>query len=125
MAALYSLGAHGIMTLNDFKSIVGDRQMGIGSLPVRLGAQRAACVASFLMALPQLVVSILLFSWNHATQAAVILVLLAVQLAMMVRFVRQPVERAVWYSGLGVPFFVSGMMVCAFAIRGGGAAGGA
>ena len=26
---LYSIGAHGIMTLNDFKSIEGDRHMGI------------------------------------------------------------------------------------------------
>ena len=37
VAALYSAGAHGIMTLNDFKSVEGDRRMGIGSLPVRLG----------------------------------------------------------------------------------------
>ena len=28
------------MTLNDFKSIEGDRQMGIGSLPVQLGVDR-------------------------------------------------------------------------------------
>jgi transcriptional regulator PpsR len=35
LAALYSAGAHGIMTLNDFKSVEGDRQMGVGSLPVR------------------------------------------------------------------------------------------
>ena len=40
--ALYSVGAHGIMTLNDFKSVEGDRRMGIGSLPVRLGVERAA-----------------------------------------------------------------------------------
>ena len=40
LAALYSLGAHGIMTLNDFKSVEGDRRMGIGSLPVRLGRSR-------------------------------------------------------------------------------------
>jgi chlorophyll synthase len=38
VAVLYSLGAHGIMTLNDFKSIEGDRRTGVGSLPVRLGA---------------------------------------------------------------------------------------
>ena len=46
-ALLYSAGAHGIMTLNDFKAVEGDRRMGIGSLPVRLGVQgaaRAACV---------------------------------------------------------------------------------
>ena len=34
LAVLYSVGAHGIMTLNDFKSVEGDRQMGIRSLPV-------------------------------------------------------------------------------------------
>ncbi|MEJ2504482.1 MAG: (bacterio)chlorophyll synthase, partial [Gemmatimonadota bacterium] len=38
LAVLYSGGAHGIMTLNDFKSMEGDRRHGIGSLPVRLGA---------------------------------------------------------------------------------------
>src|SRR5208337_59355 len=56
IAALYSAGAHGIMTLNDFKSIEGDRRMGIGSLPVRLGAEHAAEVACVAMALPQFVV---------------------------------------------------------------------
>jgi chlorophyll synthase len=34
---LYGLGAHGIMTLNDFKSIEGDRRTGVDSLPVLLG----------------------------------------------------------------------------------------
>ena len=50
LAALYSVGAHGIMTLNDFKSVEGDRQMGIGSLPVRLGVDGAARVACLMMA---------------------------------------------------------------------------
>jgi chlorophyll/bacteriochlorophyll a synthase len=44
------------MTLNDFKSIEGDRQMGIGSLPARLGVTTAARVACAVMALPQAVV---------------------------------------------------------------------
>jgi chlorophyll synthase len=37
MAGLYSFGAHGIMTLNDFKSVEGDLQVGIDSLPAMLG----------------------------------------------------------------------------------------
>ena len=41
LALLYSIGAHGIMTLNDFKSVEGDRRMGVRSLPVQLGVQRA------------------------------------------------------------------------------------
>ena len=44
------------MTLNDFKSVEGDRRIGIGSLPVRLGAERAARVACVVMAVPQVVV---------------------------------------------------------------------
>ena len=50
LAALYSLGAHGIMTLNDFKSVEGDAAMGIRSLPVQLGVERAAVVACVAMA---------------------------------------------------------------------------
>src|SRR5579871_241858 len=45
LAALYSAGAHGIMTLNDFKSVEGDRLLGIRSLPVRLGVVNAGRVA--------------------------------------------------------------------------------
>ena len=56
LAGLYSLGAHGIMTLNDFKSIEGDTRFGLRSLPVILGAEMAAKVACIFMALPQAVV---------------------------------------------------------------------
>src|ERR1700754_1904317 len=41
IAGLYSVGAHGIMTLNDFKSVEGDQRMGIRSLPVSLGVENA------------------------------------------------------------------------------------
>src|SRR5262249_4472740 len=62
LALLYSIGAHGIMTLNDFKSVEGDRRTGIGSLPVRLGERQAALVACAVMAGPQAVVVALLVS---------------------------------------------------------------
>lgn len=117
LAALYSIGAHGIMTLNDFKSIRGDREMGIASLPVQLGTQGAARVAAAVMAAPQVVVIGLLLAWGRPTQAYIVVGLLAVQLMMMARFLRAPVERALWYSGLGIPLYVSGMMASAVAIR--------
>ena len=66
VAALYSLGAHGIMTLNDFKSVDGDRQLGIGSLPVRLGVDMAGRVACFVMAFAQAVVIALLLLWGKS-----------------------------------------------------------
>jgi chlorophyll/bacteriochlorophyll a synthase len=117
LAALYSAGAHGIMTLNDFKSIGGDTRMGIGSLPVRLGPQRAAQVACWAMALPQVAVIALLVDWGQPLHAAGVAALLAIQALMMRRFLGAPVERALWYSGFGVPLFVLGMLVSAFALR--------
>ncbi len=120
LAALYSAGAHGIMTLNDFKSVAGDRQMGIASLPVQLGVRRAAQVACAFMFVPQVFVVLLLLSWDRPTHALGIVALLALQWVLMKRFLASPSERAVWYSGFGVPLFVAGMMVSAFALRGAG-----
>jgi chlorophyll/bacteriochlorophyll a synthase len=56
MAALYAFGAHGIMTLNDFKALEGDRQHGVRSLPVVLGPEVAAKIACTVMGLAQLLV---------------------------------------------------------------------
>jgi chlorophyll synthase len=117
LAALYSAGAHGIMTLNDFKSIEGDARMGIGSLPVRLGPQRAAQVACAVMLLPQAAVVALLLDWGQGRHAAGVAALIVAQALMMRRFLAAPRERALWLSGLGVPLFVLGMLVAAFALR--------
>ena len=118
LALLYSVGAHGIMTLNDFKAVEGDRQMGVRSLPVQLGIQRAAHVACWMMAVPQLAVVALLLTWDRPLHAIGVALLLFVQLGMMYHFLASASKRALWYSGFGVPFFVSGMMVSAFAVRG-------
>jgi chlorophyll/bacteriochlorophyll a synthase len=118
LALLYSVSAHGIMTLNDFKSVEGDRQMGVGSLPVRLGVDAAARTACWVMAVPQLCVLGLLLSWGQPWHALAVAALITLQALMMRRFVQQPTARAIWYSGFGVPLFVIGMMVSAFALRG-------
>jgi chlorophyll synthase len=118
LAALYSLGAHGIMTLNDFKSIDGDRALGIRSLPVQLGAQRAGQVACVAMGLPQLAVVFLLAYWGRGFYAAAIGIFLAVQVGLMHKLLAAPRERAPWYNGTGVTLYVAGMLVSAFALRG-------
>lgn len=118
LALLYSIGAHGIMTLNDFKAVEGDRTMGIRSLPVQLGVQRAGRVACWIMALPQVVVVLLLAHWQRPGHALAVALLLVLQLALMDRFLESVSQRALWYSGFGVPLFVGGMMVAAFALRG-------
>ena len=72
IALLYSVGAHGIMTLNDFKSIEGDRRMGIDSLPVLLGAGAPRAFACLVMAVPQVAVVGLLLAWRPPFHAAAV-----------------------------------------------------
>lgn len=118
IAALYAIGAHGIMTLNDFKALEGDRQMGVNSLPVRLGPERAARVACWIMAVPQAVVLVLLFAWGAPIFAVAIAIALLLQLLAMRKMLGDPKALAPWYNATGVSLYVSGMMVAAFALRG-------
>ena len=117
VALLYGIGAHGIMTLNDFKALEGDRQMGVNSLPVTLGPERAARLACYVMAIPQIAVIVLLFLWDRPWFGLAIVVSLILQLYAMQVLLRDPKGKAPWYNGTGVMLYVSGMMVTAFAIR--------
>jgi chlorophyll/bacteriochlorophyll a synthase len=116
IALLYSVGAHGIMTLNDFKSVEGDKRMGINSLPVLLGVGNAARFACLVMAVPQIAVVALLMSWQRPFYAAVVAVLLLAQLFLMVHFLKSPRQRAPWYNGTGISCYVVGMLISAFAL---------
>ena len=118
LAALYSAGAHGIMTLNDFKAREGDAVMGIRSLPTRLGPERAAVVACLFMVAAQAVVVAVLAGWGLDGAGMVVSALILAQLPLMAWFLARPVERALHLSAFGVPLYVSGMMVSAFALGG-------
>ncbi|MDX2288129.1 MAG: chlorophyll synthase ChlG [Hyphomicrobiaceae bacterium] len=117
IAALYSAGAQGIMTLNDFKAVEGDRRMGLRSLPVVLGVDNAARLACVVMALPQAIVVALLFTWGLTTYAFVVAGLLAVQLVLMRRLLGDPKAHAPWYNATGTSLYVSGMLASALALR--------
>jgi chlorophyll/bacteriochlorophyll a synthase len=117
IALLYGIGAHGIMTLNDFKAIEGDRRTGINSLPVLLGPERAAVVACWMMAVPQVVVVGLLFAWGAVLSPLIIIALLGVQAWAMRRMMTDPRKLAPWYNATGVGPYVLGMLAAAFALR--------
>jgi chlorophyll/bacteriochlorophyll a synthase len=117
LALLYSLGAHGIMTLNDFKSVEGDERMGVLSLPVQLGVKKAVELACVVMAAPQFVVIGFLFSWSRPFHAIVVTALLAGQFGLMVRLLKNPRQHASWYNATGTTLYVLGMLVSAFALR--------
>ena len=121
VAVLYGLGAHGIMTINDFKAIEGDRQMGLKSLPVTLGPVDAATVAGTGMIMAQLVVVFLLLIWGAPVHAGLIALGIGVQVWAFGRWRKDPARLAPWFNGTGVGPYVLGMMVAAFALRGIGA----
>ncbi len=106
------------MTLNDFKSIDGDRQMGVRSLPAQLGADKAAKLACVVMLTPQLVVLGLLNHWQSHWQSVPVILLIGIQLLAMRHMLAAPRERAPWYNGTGVTAYVTGMMIAATALPG-------
>jgi chlorophyll synthase len=116
LALLYSLGAHGIMTLNDFKAIEGDRRLGLRSLPVVLGPKTAARVACVVMAAPQLAAAGLLLAWDRPWFAGLLLAGIAAQGLLMARLLRDPQRYAPWYNATGTSLFVLGMLACAVAV---------
>ena len=105
------------MTLNDFKSIEGDRALGLRSIPVQMGSDNAAVFACLVMALPQTLVVSLLLVWDRVWHAGLVGLLLAGQLALMAHFLHAPRERAAWYNGTGTTLYVLGMLAAAFALR--------
>ncbi len=117
LALLYSLGAHGIMTVNDFKSVDGDVRMGIRTLPVQLGIVGAARLTCFMMLFAQSIVIVALWSWGQPLYAAGVAALSVAQVATMPTFINSPRERAPWFNGTGISLYVLGMLVSAFAVR--------
>lgn len=115
---LYSLGAHGIMTLNDFKAVQGDRATGLQSLPVTMGVRAAAIFACAVMALAQIAVVGLLFWQGLTLSAAIVALFVAIQIALMVRLVGDPAKLAPWYNATGVSLYVFGMLAAALGLGG-------
>ena len=116
--ALYSVGAWGIMTLNDFKAVAGDRVTGVRSLPVTLGVRPAARLACIVMAVPQALVIALLLRQEHRVVALAVTALLAVQFVLMRRLLRDPAAHAPWYNATGTGLYVLGMMASALGLGG-------
>ena len=119
LAALYSFGAYGIMVLNDFKAVEGDRLLGLKSLPAELGVDSAARIACAVMAAPQvIVVTLLVVAWDRPWHGLAVAVVLAVQLGLMSRLLSDPKKFTPWYNATGTTLYVIGMLISAFAVRG-------
>lgn len=117
VAMLYSVGAHGIMTLNDFKSVEGDTRLGVKTLPVQMGSARAARFACWVMGLSQLAVVVCLAIWKMPIAMLIVAGSLLAQLLCMRKMLTDPQQYAPWYNATGVSLYVSGMMATAVAFH--------
>jgi chlorophyll/bacteriochlorophyll a synthase len=118
VALLYSFGAHGIMTINDFKSMDGDRVSGVHTIPVLHGAWGAAWLAVLTMDIAQLWVILMFAVWGRWLVAAIIAALFLAQLPLQAKFIGDPRGRAIFYNASGTTLFVWGMLAAAIGIRG-------
>ncbi|GIU66711.1 chlorophyll synthase ChlG [Candidatus Phycosocius spiralis] len=116
LAGLYALGAHGIMTLNDFKAVEGDRQLGLRSLPVIMGVDKAARFACAVMALPQIIVVALLVHWGLPYHGVAVGLALVAQFGLMRRLLSDPLKHTPWYNATGTSLYVLGMLASAIAV---------
>ena len=113
----YSLAGLGIAVVNDFKSVEGDRALGLRSLPVVFGTRTASWIsAAMIDGFQLLMVGVLIAIGQHLS--AVLLVLLVIpQITFQdIWLLRDPVAFDVKYQASAQPFLVIGMLVTALAI---------
>ena len=113
----YSLAGLGIAVINDFKSVEGDKALGLQSLPVVFGITRASWISAGMIDFFQLaMVGVLIAIGQHF--ASVILVLLIIpQITFQdIWLLRDPLEYDVKYQASAQPFLILGMLVTALAI---------
>ncbi len=120
LASLFSLGAHGLMTLNDFKSFEGDRALGLRSLPVMLGERKAIRVAITGINLFQALAMAYVLGNGAWIAAGAMNLLLILQLPMQRKLAKDPKRNAPVYCASAIPLFCWSMLAAALAVRFGG-----
>lgn len=117
LTLVYSLAGLGIAVVNDFKSVEGDRQLGLQSLPVMFGINTAAWICVIMIDLFQAGVALYLISINQNLSATILLLLIIPQITFQdMYFLRNPLENDVKYQASAQPFLVLGMLVTGLAL---------
>jgi chlorophyll/bacteriochlorophyll a synthase len=117
VAGLFTLSSTGTMTINDFKSIEGDRQVGIRTLPVVFGETNAALIAAVLINAGQILAAGYMFLIGQTAYGVIVGALVIPQFFLQFALVKSPATMDVRYNAIAQNFLVAGMLVCAFAIR--------
>jgi chlorophyll synthase len=121
LTLFYSLAGLGIAIVNDFKSVEGDRQLGLNSLPVMFGIQTAALICVVMIDVFQGLVAGYLVSIHENLYAAILALLIIPQITFQdMYFLRDPIGNDVKYQASAQPFLVLGMLVTGLALGHGG-----
>ena len=117
LTLFYSLSGLGIAVVNDFKSVEGDRQLGLQSLPVMFGIQAAAWICVLMIDIFQVGVALYLVAVGQQLYATILLLLVIPQVTFQdMYFLRNPLENDVKYQASAQPFLVIGMLVTGLAL---------
>jgi chlorophyll synthase len=117
LTLFYSLAGLGIAVVNDFKSVEGDRQLGLKSLPVMVGVTTAAWICVVMIDVFQIGVAGYLIHIHQNLNAAILLLFVIPQITFQdMYFLRNPLENDVKYQASAQPFLVLGMLVTALAL---------
>ena len=102
----------GIAIVNDFKSIEGDRELGLQSLPVAFGIDTAKYICAGCVTFTQLGVAAYLYSIGESAYAAGLLALIIPQIYFQATLLLpDPVANDVKYQGSSQPFLVFGILL--------------
>lgn len=114
---LYSIAGLGIAIVNDFKSIEGDRELGLQSLPVAFGVDTAKYICAGSVTLTQLGVAGYLAAIGETTYAGILLALILPQVYFQATLLLpDPIENDVKYQASAQPFLVFGILATALAV---------
>jgi chlorophyll/bacteriochlorophyll a synthase len=117
LTVVYSLAGLGIAIVNDFKSVEGDRQLGLKSLPVMFGVNTAAWICVIMIDVFQVAIAAYLIYIHEQLYAAILLLLVIPQMTFQdMYFLRDPLKNDVKYQASAQPFLVLGMLVAGLAI---------
>jgi len=117
LTLFYSLAGLGIAIVNDFKSVEGDRQLGLNSLPVMFGITTAAWICVLMIDIFQAGVAAYLIAIHQNLSATILLLLVIPQITFQdMYFLRDPLKNDVKYQASAQPFLVLGMLVAGLAL---------
>jgi chlorophyll synthase len=117
LTLFYSLAGLGIAVVNDFKSVEGDRQLGLQSLPVMFGITTAAWICVLMIDVFQAGIAAYLIHIQENLYAAILLLMVIPQITFQdMYFLRDPLKNDVKYQASAQPFLVLGMLVTALAL---------